>query len=90
MNRSSNCHDNVVAESYFQLLEEERTKCRIHLTRKQPINDAFDCIAMFYTEPSRIMHRQHVSDAGPERHGETLGLVYARKQTAAHPKEDMA
>ena len=31
--RRSNCHDNAVAESFFQLLKRERIRKRVYLTR---------------------------------------------------------
>ena len=35
MSRRGNCHDNAVAESFFQLLKRERIKRKIYVTRKE-------------------------------------------------------
>ena len=34
MSRRGNCHDNAVAESFFQLLKRERIKRKIYTTRE--------------------------------------------------------
>ena len=48
MSRRGNCHDNAVAESFFQLLKRERTKRKIYTTREHARADIFDYIEMFY------------------------------------------
>ncbi len=48
MSRRGNCHDNAVAESFFQLLKRERIKKRIYSTREQARADIFNYIEMFY------------------------------------------
>ncbi|KTA74497.1 IS3 family transposase, partial [Aeromonas salmonicida] len=48
MSRRGNCHDNAVAESFFQLLKRERIKRRIYPTRDEARSDVFDYIEMFY------------------------------------------
>lgn len=48
MSRRGNCHDNVVAESFFQLLKRERIKKKIYGTREEARSDIFDYIEMFY------------------------------------------
>ncbi len=48
MSRRGNCHDNVVAESFFQLLKRERIKRRVYATRDEARSDVFDYIEMFY------------------------------------------
>ena len=48
MSRRGNCHDNAVAESFFQLLKRERIKRRIYATRDLAKQDIFDYIEMFY------------------------------------------
>jgi len=60
MSRRGNCHDNAVAESFFQLLKRERIKRRIYPKRSEARSDVFDYIEMFYN-PSR-------------RHGSNEGL----------------
>lgn len=48
MSRRGNCHDNAVAESFFQLLKRERIKQKIYSTRGDARSDVFDYIEMFY------------------------------------------
>ena len=48
MSRRGNCHDNAVAESFFQLLKRERVRRRIYATRKVARDDIFDYIEFFY------------------------------------------
>jgi putative transposase len=37
MSRRGNCHDNAVAESFFQLLKRERIKKKIYGTREEAV-----------------------------------------------------
>jgi len=48
MSRRGNCHDNAVAESFFQLLKPERIKRIICATRDEARSDIFGYIEMFY------------------------------------------
>jgi putative transposase len=48
MSRRGNCHDNAVAESFFNLLKRERIRRRIYRTREEARRDVFDYIEMFY------------------------------------------
>ena len=48
MSRRSNCHDNAVAESFFQLLKRERVKRKIYKTREDARRDIFDYIELFF------------------------------------------
>lgn len=59
MSRRGNCHDNAVAESFFQLLKRERIKRKIYATRDVARSDIFDYIEMFYNTK-----RQHGSNNG--------------------------
>lgn len=52
MSRRGNCHDNAVAESFFQLLKRERIRRRTYTTRDAARQDVFDYIEMFYN-PTR-------------------------------------
>jgi putative transposase len=72
MSRRGNCHDNAVAESFFQLLKRERVKRKIYPTRDQARADGFDYIELFYN-PVR-------------RHGNSQGLspVEFEKQSLRH------
>jgi putative transposase len=53
MSRRGNCHDNAVAESFFQLLKRERVRRKIYLTRDDARADVFDYIALFYNPKRR-------------------------------------
>ncbi|EPK3803192.1 IS3 family transposase, partial [Enterobacter hormaechei] len=53
MSRRGNCHDNAVAESFFQLLKRERIKKKIYGTREEARSDIFDYIEMFYNRKRR-------------------------------------
>jgi len=59
MSRRGNCHDNAVAESFFQLLKRERIKRKIYATRDDAKMDVFNYIEMFYNPK-----RQHSSNNG--------------------------
>ena len=48
MSRRGNCHDNAVAESFFQLLKRERIRRRTYATRKSARDDIFNYIEFFY------------------------------------------
>lgn len=54
MSRRGNCHDNAVAESFFQLLKRERIKRKIYTTRQDARGDVFDYIEMFVVMVSTI------------------------------------
>ena len=76
MSRRGNCHDNAVAESFFQLLKRERIKKKIYSTRDDARADIFDYIEMFYN-----CKRKHGSNnlQSPveyeKRHVQRLGSV---------------
>ncbi|HEI9851750.1 TPA: IS3 family transposase [Serratia marcescens] len=53
MSRRGNCHDNAVAESFFQLLKRERIKKKIYGRREEARSDIFDYIEMFYNSKRR-------------------------------------
>ena len=48
MSRRGNCHDNAVAESFFNLLKRERIRRRVYKTRADARGDVFDYIEFFY------------------------------------------
>ena len=48
MSRRGNCHDNAVAESFFQLLKRERIQRKIHANMNEANADVFDYIKLFY------------------------------------------
>ena len=53
MSRRGNCHDNAVAESFFQLLKRERIRRKTYGTREEARSDVFDYIEMFYNPKRR-------------------------------------
>jgi putative transposase len=76
MSRRGNCHDNAVAESFFQLLKRERIKRKIYATRDDARQDIFDYIEMFYNPKRRHGFNEKLSPVEFERrHFERLGSV---------------
>lgn len=67
MSRRGNCHDNAVAESFFQLLKRERIKRKIYKTRELARQDIFDYIEMFYNPIRRHSHAANLSPVNYER-----------------------
>ena len=53
MSRRGNCHDNAVAESFFQLLKREWIKRQLYSTRDDARGDVIDYIEMFYNSRRR-------------------------------------
>lgn len=53
MSRRGNCHDNAVAESFFQLLKRERIRRQVYTTRSDARADVFNYIEMFYNPKRR-------------------------------------
>jgi putative transposase len=69
MSRRGNCHDNAVAESFFNLLKRERIRRRTYKTREAARQDVFDYIEMFYNPV-----RKHV------RNGMLSPIEFERQQ----------
>ncbi len=67
MSRRGNCHDNAVAESFFQLLKRERIKRKIYNTRELARQDIFDYIEMFYNPIRRHGYTANLSPVNYER-----------------------
>lgn len=53
MSRRGNCHDDAVAESFFQLLKRERVRRKTYSTRDDAKQDVFDYIEVFYNPKRR-------------------------------------
>ncbi|WP_373964343.1 IS3 family transposase [Kosakonia sacchari] len=68
MSRRGNCHDNAVAESFFQLLKRERIKKKIYGTQEEARSDIFDYIEMFYNSKRRHDSSDQMSPADYENH----------------------
>lgn len=67
MSRRGNCHDNAVAESFFQLLKRERIRRRIYGTREEARRDVFDYIEMFYNPKRRHGYNNRLSPVDYEK-----------------------
>lgn len=67
MSRRGNCHDNAVAESFFQLLKRERIKRKVYATREQARSDVFEYIEMFYNSKRRHSHAGGLSPVEYEK-----------------------
>ncbi|PAV66075.1 hypothetical protein WR25_23540 [Diploscapter pachys] len=66
MSRRGNCHDNAVAESFFQLLKRERIRRKIYSTRQDARADVFDYIEMFYNPKRRHGFNNQLSPVEPQ------------------------
>ena len=76
MSRRGNCHDNAVAESFFQLLKRERIKRRIYSDRQTARADIFNYIEMFYNRQRKHGHNDMLSPVEyEERYLMKLGSV---------------
>lgn len=76
MSRRGNCHDNAVAESFFQLLKRERIKRHVYATRDEARAEIFDYIEMFYNAQRRHSFNGQLSPVEYEnRYQERLGSV---------------
>lgn len=53
MSRRGSCHDNAVAEIFFQLLKRERIRRHIYPSRDDARADVFNYIEMFYNPKRR-------------------------------------
>ncbi len=77
MSRRGNCHDNAVAESFFQLLKRERVKRKIYSTRGDARMDIFEYIEMFYNVKRRHGSNNQLSPVEYEKQYERrLTSVY--------------
>jgi putative transposase len=67
MSRRGNCHDNAVAESFFQLIKRERIRRKIYATRAAARADVFDYIEMFYNPKRRHSFNEKLSPVNFEK-----------------------
>ena len=67
MSRRGNCHDNAVAESFFQLLKRERIKRKTYKNRDAARQDIFNYIEMFYNPVRRHGYNDDLSPVEFER-----------------------
>ena len=73
MSRRGTCHDNAVAESFFNLLKRERIRRNNYRSRAEARQDVFDYIEMFYNPK-----RKHV------RNGMLSPVEFERQQKTKH------
>lgn len=67
MSRRANCHDNAVAESFFNLLKRERIRRRVYKTRDDARSDVFDYIEFFYNPKRKHVRNGMLSPVDFER-----------------------
>jgi len=67
VSRRGNCHDNAVAESFFQLLKRERIKRRIYPDRQTARADIFNYIEMFYNRQRKHDYNDMLSPVEYEK-----------------------
>ena len=72
MSRRGNCHDNAVAESFFNLLKRERIRRRTYKTRADARQDVFDYIEMFYNPQRKHTKNGMLSPVEFERQQKTI------------------
>jgi putative transposase len=63
MGRRGNCHDNVVAESFFATFKKRVAKRKVYSTREEAKAEIFNFIEMFYNPIKRHSHTGDVSPA---------------------------
>lgn len=71
MSRRGNCHDNAVAESFFNLLKRERIRRKTYRTRDEARQDVFDYIEMFYNPKRKHVRNGMLSPVEFERQQKT-------------------
>ena len=67
MSRRGNCHENAVAESFFNLLKRERVRRKTYRTRAEARQDVFDYIEIFYNPQRKYVRNGMLSPAHFEK-----------------------
>ena len=67
MSRRGNCHDNAVAESFFNLLKRERIRRKVYRSRAEARQDVFDYIELFYNPKRKHVRNGMLSPVEFER-----------------------
>lgn len=83
ISRGGNCHDNAVAESFFQLKKRELIKKKIYGTKEETRSDIFDYIEMFYNSKRRHGLSEQMLPTEYENHYYQRSEVY-RLSVAIH------
>ena len=78
MSRRGNCHDNAVAESFFQLLKRERIRRR-HLSDvgRSARQDVFEYIELFYNPKRKHTNNGMLSPMAKKRRSNQQELTEA-------------
>ncbi|HEY0122184.1 MAG TPA: IS3 family transposase [Rhizobium sp.] len=71
MSRRENCHDNAVAESFFNLLKRERIRRKVYRSRDEARTDVFDYIEMFYNPKRKHVRNGMLSPVEFEKQQKT-------------------
>ncbi|UXT61244.1 IS3 family transposase (plasmid) [Agrobacterium fabrum] len=71
MSRRGNCHDNAVAESFFNLLKRERIRRKVYRSRDEARQDVFDYIEMFYNPKRKHVRNGMLSPVEFEKQQKT-------------------
>jgi putative transposase len=71
MSRRGNCHDNAVAENFFNLLKRERISRKVYRSRDEARKDVFDYIEMFYNPKRKHVRSGMLSPIEFERQQKT-------------------
>lgn len=71
MSRRGNCHDNAVAESFFNLLKREWIRRRTYRTCEEARQDVFNYIEMFYNPKRKHVRNGMLSPVDFERQQKT-------------------
>jgi putative transposase len=84
MSRRGNCHDNAVAESFFQLLKRERIRRKTCDTRDAARRDVFEYIELFYNPKRRHSASGAMSPVDFERqHFNRLATVWRSRDDSS-------
>lgn len=97
MIRRSNCHDNAVAESFFNLIKRKRIRSKTYKTRDEARQDVFDTIEMFYNPQRNDVRNGMLSPAAFEQHQKlklqgvwkTRGDSYAARKVTTRFRRDV-
>ena len=61
--RRGNCHDNAIAESFFQLLKREKVRRRKYRTREEVRREVFEYIELSYNPKRKQTNNGMLSSA---------------------------
>jgi len=71
MSRRGRCHDNAVAESFFNLLKRERIRSKVYCSRDEARQDVFDYIEVFYNPKRKHVRNGMLSPVEFEKQQKT-------------------